>query len=571
MEVTVDNASKKLSLTCSLLTLGVAIFGLGGCIDRPLGVIEPIGQSQIEEVLNQNGVTKLDMLFVVDNSGSMHEEQEELGRRVEQMIRELVHPSNADDPDGPSPVTDLHLAVISTDIGSGGYRLGTCDNPSLNDMGGDRGLMQTGVGAACSAESFAPYATFDAESNATPIWEQFACVANLGTGGCGIEQPLEAALMALSPQSDPGMPNSGFLRPDSLLAVIFVTDEDDCSAQNATIFDSDNGALGPAAEMNQRCVRHADLLQPVDRYIDGFRALRDDPDTQLVVATISGVPADWEGSLDDLRGMVIEDSSEEGGLRPSCRSTHGAAVPPVRLAQFTQAFGENGLMESICNDDWTASIQAIGRKIGEMLPSQCIARELPVPVTPQQCRVVESLSDDRPCPGETSDQTRLRSSGWQLDLGVTDGRRECQLLPADYDGDGRSDSDLDGWFYRLGSEDSSCPGEIAFTPSAVPQPGSRTSIECLTSLCSARQTCEMELGESCDPQSPSCAPGEVCETDGRRYRCTPSIESFCPGASAETLSSPIVTAGCCHTGFHCEDDIAGQPQCVPNRTTACEL
>jgi hypothetical protein len=37
-------------------------------------------------------------------------------------------------------------------------------------------------------------------------------------------------------QAGPGMPNEGFLRDDSLLAIVYVTDEDDCSTGNAALF-----------------------------------------------------------------------------------------------------------------------------------------------------------------------------------------------------------------------------------------------------------------------------------------------------------------------------------------------
>jgi hypothetical protein len=73
-----------------------------------------------------------------------------------------------------------------------------------------------------------------------PVSEAFACSAQVGTGGCGFESPLEAARWALDPARKA---NPGFLRPDSLLALIFVTDEDDCSAKNPKLFDPNQGGL----------------------------------------------------------------------------------------------------------------------------------------------------------------------------------------------------------------------------------------------------------------------------------------------------------------------------------------
>ncbi len=328
--------------------------------------------------------------------------------------------------------------------------------------------------------------------------------------------------------------------------------------------------------MNQRCVRHDDLLHPISRYVDAFHEIRPDPDT-LVVATIAGVPTDWreDPSLVRLAGMIQEnpDLNDDGGFEPSCTSDFGWAVPPMRLAEFTTAFGENGLLHSICEPDWRPAPEAIAKKIQALMPSQCLARRLPVPVTPDQCRVVEMLADDQPCPGLADSNSHDRVGGWHADLGVTDGRRVCQILSADYDGNGQPDAGLEGWYYGLRSGEAAeeCPGDIYFTEAAVPPTGSHFEIECLTALCSERHACAMPVGDPCDPNDEgSCGWGETCVPDGRAFRCAPTIESYCGDADPSRASAPIIEAGCCHSGFHCED-VAGTPQCVPNRTTSCAM
>jgi len=57
--------------------------------------------------------------------------------------------------------------------------------------------------------------------SADELASDVACIAAVGTHGCGIEQPLEAMRVALD------MPD--FHRDDAVLGVIIVTDEDDCS------------------------------------------------------------------------------------------------------------------------------------------------------------------------------------------------------------------------------------------------------------------------------------------------------------------------------------------------------
>ena len=72
-------------------------------------------------------------------------------------------------------------------------------------------------------------------------------VSRLGTEGCGFEQQLESMLKALTP-SDSSIrfemntagqgdrANAGFVRPDSLLAIIVVTDEDDGSTIDPQLY-----------------------------------------------------------------------------------------------------------------------------------------------------------------------------------------------------------------------------------------------------------------------------------------------------------------------------------------------
>ena len=128
--------------------------------------------------------------------------------------------------------------------------------------------------------------------------QDVSCVAlNLGTDGCGFEQQLEATLKAITPAScdepycvfseatrghaGPGGENTVgadlFVRPDSLLALVLVTDEDDCSAADPEVFNL-NSTVYPEREANLRCFRFKDHpnqpVHPISRYVDGFLATR---------------------------------------------------------------------------------------------------------------------------------------------------------------------------------------------------------------------------------------------------------------------------------------------------------
>lgn len=314
---------------------------------------------------------KVDMLFVVDNSSSMEQEQLVLSNQIVIMVQELISPTDPDDP----AVQDLHIGIVSTDMGVGGYTIQTCSNP----IHGDNGVLQNrGFLSWCSSEYSASdcdvgvcpwldhsleYPDDGRDSTNPPIWEDFGCVATLGTNGCGFEQQLEASLVALTLQSDPGGANEGFLRPDSVLVIVYVTDEDDCSTPAAEMFNpsADLGSL------NVRCALHEEMLYPISRYHDAFVGLRNGNADRVVVAAITGVPIDGSwlpgDDIDVLRGLRQLNPSNPNELLRSCDTDMGGAYPPVRFAELVYAFGENGVLESICRDDWSDALESIAHKI----------------------------------------------------------------------------------------------------------------------------------------------------------------------------------------------------------------
>jgi hypothetical protein len=208
------------------------------------------------------------------------------------------------------------------------------------------------------------------EADDPPIWADFGCIASLGTGGCGFEQQLESTLVALTAQAGPGGPNEGFLRPDSLLVIVYITDEDDCSTGNGEMFNPTREDLSP---MNVRCALNPTQLYEIARYHEAFTALRSGAvGGGVVVAAITGIPVDgsWNAGdpIEGLRDMQQINPSDPNQLLPSCQTEIGLAFPPVRIAELVTSFGENGVLASICRSDWSAAMTAIARKVQSRLP-----------------------------------------------------------------------------------------------------------------------------------------------------------------------------------------------------------
>jgi hypothetical protein len=109
--------------------LGVAAVGLlgatsVGCLDRPVSAPETRLQSGVQLPVVNNAVDSVDILFEIDNSNSMRDNQAQLARQFEVLISQLVSPPdrNMDGlPDYP-PVRSLHVGVISSDLGTPGQR-----------------------------------------------------------------------------------------------------------------------------------------------------------------------------------------------------------------------------------------------------------------------------------------------------------------------------------------------------------------------------------------------------------------------------------------------------------------
>jgi hypothetical protein len=386
-------------------------------VPRPCGKLEEI------EVRN------LDLLFMVDNSGSMKEEQTALRRELPRMIERLT--SGDTDGDGKPdmrPIVELHLGVVSSNMGL----VGIVGIDKCMGLGDDAVLQHTPSfelsDCAPSYPSFLTYRSANGDSAQTA--SDFACISTLGTDGCGFEQPLEAVLKALWPSNDDRITflpdpqgegargrgdtdNAGFLRPTggtdtSLVAVVLVSDEDDCSSKN-TAHLRPPAFLDPARRedrllltqgLNVRCELNPDHLHAVSRYVDGLQALRPDSQGLVVLGAIVGVPtalvapealaavdladpvqreAFYERLLaDPMMQQRVDtlgtDSPDDDRMLPSCESPNGLAYPPVRIVETARAFGRDAIVQSICQDDFGPAIDAILGAISRASAAACIAR-----------------------------------------------------------------------------------------------------------------------------------------------------------------------------------------------------
>lgn len=165
---------------------------------------------------------KVDLLFVIDDSGSMADEQLDLAASVPGFIAAMQNEL--------AETEGYNIGVITTDL----YIFDvSCAPLSVGNL-----VTRTG-GEFSSNQQCGPYSSglrFMTEND--NLDDKFNCAARVGVSGDGDERPMEALLTALRPPlTDPGGCNEGFVRDDALLVVVIITDEEDDHETEATACD----------------------------------------------------------------------------------------------------------------------------------------------------------------------------------------------------------------------------------------------------------------------------------------------------------------------------------------------
>lgn len=230
-------------------------------------------------VLSLPPADKIDLLFVVDNSASMARNQAVMSGSIAAFVNRLVNPDCVDAvtlahipgvtpcPAGTrrefAPVTDLHIGVVTSSIGGHGADLCSAASSQFNPEQDDRAHLlpsvRTGLPSfnnqgflAWNPQAGAPAGSLS--DPATLLAEVTGEIDAAGELGCGYEGTLEAMYRFLI---DPDPPSSvtqisgaaivtypdatvlaqraAFLRPDSLVGIVVLSDENDCSIVDGDI------------------------------------------------------------------------------------------------------------------------------------------------------------------------------------------------------------------------------------------------------------------------------------------------------------------------------------------------
>jgi hypothetical protein len=441
------------------VALAAAVPALWACNNRTLEAPVPKPQQTYNDLFQQQINRKIDILFMIDNSSSMAALQNKLIAQFPVFTNVLKGL--------PGGLPDVHIGVISSSMGAGQEQgIANCL------VGGDGGRFQFAPtsSATCAKATLNAGQTFISNiggmANYTgDISDMFSCIALLGQDGCGFEHQFASVLRALGADGSPApATNNDFLRPDAYLAVILITNEDDCSAPpNTNLFDQTSqlisdplgpldsyrcnlyghlcggkppprlSMMGQEVDLTGTCVSAEDGRElRVADVVTNLKKLKADP-TNILVAAIAGPPAPYK--VNTVAPQLDDGTNWWPEVEHSCTATDGTnGDPAIRISQWVSAFQGNGVFEDICNDSFMGSLQVIGNLLGRKLGTPCVNGKIldtqgnpwtAADTTAPDCTVIDhttsasnpAVTVDSPLPQCAGNATTGAAACWHLDDG----------------------------------------------------------------------------------------------------------------------------------------------------------
>jgi hypothetical protein len=258
--------------------------------------------------VTQQGPGKVDILWVVDTSGSMAEEQQYLANNFNALISQLQ-----------AAGTNFQTAVTTTDV---------CDNSVPGDLAQRRCPVDYGGSAATHLRgSFVGTAGRKVlKQGDGDLIAKFNEYTRQGVDASGFEHGLEAAHMAVDKVV--AGTNEDLIRDDAFLAVIVVSDEQD---DGIGLWETDayHGHNFAAEGLTTFKYTENDMIS----YLQGVKGAG-----KFSISTITGT-RNANGSM--------------------CSAAH--SQPAEEGTQYIKAAQKSGgIVQSICETNWSASLATIG-------------------------------------------------------------------------------------------------------------------------------------------------------------------------------------------------------------------
>jgi hypothetical protein len=303
------------------------------------------------------GCKKVDFLFIIDNSGSMGDEQDNLIASFPGFIDTIQNTLDE--------AQDYHIMVLDSDPWVYEGCQGACDSGCLPDGCGLPPAFECILPCALSLTCIGQYTCgvttpFECEdvlgagvtyprgsqssnqdcnfstgarymdSSEPDLAATFGCAADVGTGStAGTEKPMEAMVQAVTPGTEAFGCNEGFIRDDAILVVTFVTDEDDSNDSAGT----------------------------VEGWRQALIAAKGGDETAVVVLGLFG------------------DNDQPGAICPPLdEDSNDGAEPSEKLRSFVDSWGPRGFAGSVCapsyNDFFQEAVNIIDNTCEDFTPPE---------------------------------------------------------------------------------------------------------------------------------------------------------------------------------------------------------
>jgi hypothetical protein len=265
------------------------------------------------------GCRKIDFLFVIDDSTSMADEQQQLIdgfpgfiAGVRETILEFDH----------------HVMVTTTGVGEPSF------DPCENMLG--TGRVRDSAGNDCGLLDDYLHGKRYIDSTIEDLEGAFACIADVGTHGDGDEKTIWALADAITDEAGAGQCNEGFRRDDAILVVTIISDEEDNPNDGPPVGDNDDNSPGGPSSWKLGLVSSSHV----------------DEDAVVVLA-------------------LVGDSDLDEGLCEPYGSDGVGAEPAPRLRALAESF-PYGSWASVCQDDYAQffnqAIADIGSACADFMP-----------------------------------------------------------------------------------------------------------------------------------------------------------------------------------------------------------
>lgn len=326
---------------------------------------------------------KVDVLWMVDDSGSMAWAQNNLTSKFEAFAKKL---SDAR--------VDFRVGVTSSDVCDIDWNTG---EPKPNKYCANKDDISSGekvngvmVGPAQGRLVVDGSSSKSVLTPGADFVSTFARLAKIGTAGSGMEHGLTAVKMTVEKSKSGVIKN--FLRSDAFLSVIVLSDEEDDGVQTWCEDAYGRTTLDAAGQKDlTKCKKggtspYLDLFGAIPYAVennpstgkpwtdykftaDSFKAYLDDPNVKgegkFRVSAITGIRG-ADGKID------CASNDANGGNGPKESGTNY-----IKAAQLT-----GGVVENICAPEWNKILSNIGQNVGELANQIALpAGKVPYPGT----------------------------------------------------------------------------------------------------------------------------------------------------------------------------------------------